>query len=173
MPVRDDIVRWAEYWSYPDYWKPYPEEIVQMFHDAGCRSVPTLAEAKWSLTNRMCGIKVGPNVLHWCGIFATMVLTWAGVDAKWNIDGGKLHGKGVSYRPGAGGMRPGDVAVIPSYSHHFIVIEADYTNNKVWTVEGNTPGQQIITSSRRKVWYAKGDPRAAAQTIHGYYQIVA
>jgi hypothetical protein len=171
MPIRKNIVQWAEWWAFPGEWKPSAQEMVDIFKDAGAEQAPSMSEAEWSLKNLSTGVKVGGAVKHWCGVFAAEVLRRAGVDARWTLLGGSIKGTGVKYRPGRTGIQPGDVAMIPKANHHFIVVGVDYGGNRLWTVEGNTAGQYII-ERQRQFNYPK-DPKAADKTIYGYYQINA
>ena len=171
MAIRNNIRQWAEWWAFPGEWKPRPQELVDIFKDAGAEQAPSLSEAKWSLSNLSTGVKVGGQVKHWCGVLAAEVLRRAGVDARWTLLGGRIKGPGVTYRPGNSGIKPGDVALIRRANHHFIVVSVDYSRNKLWTVEGNTAGQLIRERTRRFKYH--GDPKASEKTIYGYYRINA
>jgi len=171
MPVRDNIVQWAEWWAFPGEWKPSAEEMVDIFKGANAEQAPSLADATWSLTNLSTGVRVGGQVKHWCGVLAAEILRRSGVDARWTLQGGGIKGGGVRYRPGRTGIRPGDVAMIPKANHHFVVVGVNYSGNKLWTVEGNTAGQYIRERTRQFKY--PGDPNAASKTIYGYYQITA
>jgi hypothetical protein len=170
MPVRDNIVQWAEWWAFPGEWKPSPEEMIEIFTGAKAESAPSLADATWSLANLSTGVRMGGQVKHWCGVLAAEVLRRSGVDARWTLLGGGITGSGVTYRPGRWGIKRGDVAMIPKANHHFIVVGVDYSGNKLWTVEGNTAGQYIREKTRK--FNYPGDPDAASKTIYGYYRIV-
>jgi hypothetical protein len=169
MAVRDRIIQWAEWWAFPGEWKPSAEEMIDIFNDSGAEQAPTLAEAKWSLANLSTGMKMGGQTKHWCGVLAAEILRRAGVDARWTLVGGGIKGGGVSYRPGRAGIKPGDVAMIPKSNHHFVVVAVDYSENTLWTIEGNTAGQYIRENTRQ--FNYPGDPNAAGKTIYGYYEI--
>ena len=115
MTIRSDIVYVARWWASPGEYKPWPEELVFFFEEAGTEIVPTLAEAKKTLATLGSGAFVGGGIRHWCGIFACHVLHYAGVDVSWTPHGGRMKGKSgyqIQYVPGDRNIRPGDVAVV-------------------------------------------------------------
>ena len=173
MPIRDDILRLAEWWADPGEYKPWPEELISFFEVAEAEQAPSYAEAQKSLTTLSTGAFVGGAVKHWCGIFACHVLREAGLNVRWTLLGGKIVGKSanqVKYVPGNQGLRPGDVAMIPKANHHFIVTGVDYGSNTLWSVDGNTSGQ-MIRSLTKQVKYSSQE--AATKTIYGYYRVLA
>ena len=66
---------------------------------------------------------------------------------------------------GHAGIQPGDVAIIPAASHHFLITGVDTAAKKYTTLEGNTKGQVIRPNVR------SFKPAAADQVIGAYYQI--
>ncbi len=176
MPIRDYVVNQAIWESNYGTWKPSAEEMRDIFKIADL-DPPTLAQAKDSLTNLSGGIKMGGQVIHWCGIFACYVLKyWGGLDAKWVLG---LGMKGdVIKRTGYQNIRPGDVAWIRGKAnksgnyawHHFIVTDIDYATNYLESVDGNSTSNSIVWWDK-KIKYSGSD--AADKNIWGYYQLKA
>jgi hypothetical protein len=148
MGYRSKIVELAQYWADPGAWKPGASDLIDFFYYAGAEAWPTTNDAEYALQYRDTGVKVGGQVKHWCGIFACYVIRQAGLSAvRWTLYGGKMLN--IEYRNGNKNMAPGDVAIIVSGNHHFIVTDIDYSSNSMSTVEGNTSGQYIRARTRK------------------------
>jgi len=161
MSVRDDIISSAQNWADPGIYKPTADELIGFFSDAKTEQVPTDDEAQKSLDTLGTGCYIGGQgqVRHWCGIFACAVARNAGLNSiRWTLLGGNILGVQVQKVWGNAGIQAGDIAIISSYSHHFIV--TDVSSDPYSTVEGNTPGQSIRTRTR------------AASEIVAYYRIL-
>jgi hypothetical protein len=85
---------------------------------------------------------------------------------KWTLSSGKILG--VDKVWGHSGIQPGDIAVIPHASHHFIVTgtwsedeDPNSSSQSLLTVEGNTSGQRIKSGKRKP------------SEIVAYYKMVA
>jgi hypothetical protein len=171
MSVRDDIVALANEWVDPGFnYKPTPDELISFFTDAKTEQAPSAGEANKSLATLDVGCYVGGQVKHWCGIFACSVARNAGLDRiRWTLRNGEILGPDDQIKKvwGNSGIQPGDIAVIPHASHHFIVTgtwSADEDPNsspQFLTVEGNTSGQRIKSSKRNP------------SEITAYYKIMA
>jgi hypothetical protein len=170
MSVRDDIVALANEWVDPGfYYKPTPDELISFFTDANTEQAPSPDEANRSLATLDVGCYVGGHVKHWCGIFACSVARNAGLDRlKWTLFSGKILGPDVKKVWGYSGIQPGDIAIIPHASHHFIVTgtssedeDPNSSPQSLLTVEGNTSGQRIRSSKRN------------LSEIVAYYKIMA
>ncbi len=147
MSFRDNIVALALWWADPGEWKPTEDDLVDFFQGAGAEAWPSIAEAQEALKYRVTGVKVNGDVKHWCGVFACYIVRNAGLStARWTLYGGKI--KNLALIWGNDGMQPGDVAMIQSGNHHFIVTDIDYSTNTMHTVEGNTSGQFIRARTR-------------------------
>lgn len=145
---RDAIVELAQYWADPGAWKPAPDDLINFFYYAGAEAWPSEKEAADALKYRDTGVKVQGQVRHWCGIFACYVIREAGLSTvRWTLYGGKMLN--IEYRNGNKNMQPGDVAMIVSGNHHFIVTDIDYSSGTMHTVEGNTSGQLIRNRTRK------------------------
>jgi len=109
-----------------------------------------------------------PGNTDWCGIFGTYSFKLAGVNASWSLNTGKPSGaiqKFEAWGPQFQGyksfkesrkafessIRPGDMAVIPHLSHHFIVLSVDPTSGKMETVDGNQEYGQILPISKHNI----------------------
>jgi hypothetical protein len=170
MSVRDDIVALANEWVNPGfYYKPTPDELVSFFADAKTEQAPSWDEANKSLVTLDGGYYVGGQVKHWCGVFACSVARNAGLGGlRWTLYSGEILGHEVKKVWGYSGIQPGDIAIIPHASHHFIVtgtwtVDEDPCSSPQFllTVEGNTSGQRIKSSKR--------DP----SQVVAYYKIMA
>ncbi|HEX3695774.1 MAG TPA: hypothetical protein VH374_10325 [Polyangia bacterium] len=168
MSRRDDIINRALYWSDPGSYRVAPDDLIYFFQTAGTEVAPTGAEAKEAM-GYGGGVKVQGHAKQWCGIFATCVLRECGLDASWTLMGGKMRpSSDVKLVWGNQGMQPGDVALIASASHHFIVVDVDYNKNTIHSVDGNQAWQTIKELTSRKVRY----PRESQQLQpYGYYRI--
>lgn len=163
---RDTIVSLAEWWAEPGIYKPDAEELVKFFSvlKKG-QEPPTIADAQAALDAGGTGVKADGDRKQWCGIFACYVLRQAGLsdatwDLVWDAKEDSLTCSGVhKFRKGHDGMMPGDVALIRSHNHHFIVTEIDYSKETMRTVEGNKLGQYIQVCIRRP------------NEVYGYYRI--
>jgi hypothetical protein len=127
--------------------KPTAAELRGFFSAAKTEAVPTLAEAQKSLTTLSSGCYIqGSAVRHWCGIFACAVAVSAGFTAfKWTLHGGKIIGPQLIM--GHKDMLPGDIGIVASFSHHFLITGFP-AGGRVRTLEGNTTGQMIRHSER-------------------------
>lgn len=177
MSTRSRIIDWANWWAWPGEYKPTPEELISFFEGAGTESQPSLKDAKAALAAGGTGVKIYGQTKHWCGIFACSVLRQAGVDATWSLMNGRITGKGVTspalphaypIRSWSHEMRPGDIAIIRRYNHHFIVTDVDYAANQVYCVEGNTKGQ-IIRWAVRAIDYGRTQPN---ETVTAFYRVL-
>lgn len=81
----------------------------------------------------------------------------AGLPLRWSLMGGKILG--VLLIMGHDGMLPGDIAIVSTYSHHFMLTGFP-AGPQVHTLEGNT-GKQMIRRSQRDI-----------ASIVGYYRTV-
>ncbi len=147
MGTRDKIIEKAKYWSSPGEWKPSAEDLVFFFENSGAEVAPSKKEAQAALDAGGTGVKVQGVTKHWCGIFACSCIREAGLTTpQWTLLGGKI--KNLELVWGNSGIQPGDIALITSGNHHFIVtsINADGT---MTTTEGNTLGQYIRDRSRK------------------------
>lgn len=151
------IRSYARWWAAPDPYKVTGEDLVFIFQHAGCKQIPTVEEASWSADHLMWGCRLGKATRHWCGIFATMVLRYAGVDCHWSLDDGHIHSKSKQldhiwvWEHGLDGIQPGDVAIIEQGQHHFLIVDNlwDWNGNPLLvTIEGNTTGEKIKSNLR-------------------------
>jgi hypothetical protein len=176
------IRSYARYWADPDPYRVSGEDLVKIFKDAGCKVGPDPHVAKYYAEKVGSNVKIGsnPNPVAWCGVFATMVWRYAGLNVYWSFD---KHGKGkkggggmvyenagVSYLDGKGNLddlSPGDVAIIPHNLHHIIVIDTitGLGEPHLICIEGNA-GKQSIKSTIRPL--RDPDPN---QRIKGFYHI--
>jgi hypothetical protein len=158
MAIRDLIVQIAQGWADPGIWKPDAETLVWYFDNAGAEASPTIAEAEAALRAGGTGVNVNGVKKHWCGIFACSVIREAGLTIPtWTLLGGKI--KHLQVVMGYKGLQPGDIAMIASGNHHFIVTDID--GDSMSTVEGNTIGQNIRARTRKIT-----EP-------YGYYRVTA
>lgn len=148
MGYRSTIVELAEWWADPGEWRPSAQDLVDFFKYAGAEAWPSITEAQEALQYRGTGVKVNGAVKHWCGVFGCYIMREAGLNtAKWTLYGGKI--KNIQIVWGNSGMQPGDLAMITSGNHHFIVTDVDYSTKTMHTVEGNTSGQFIRARTRK------------------------
>jgi hypothetical protein len=148
MGYRSKILELAKYWADPGEWKPDAENLVFFFQNAGTEAAPTTAEAQQALDKGGTGVKVQGVVKHWCGIFACSVIREAGLTTpRWTLLGGKI--KNIELVLGNKGLQPGDIAMITSGNHHFIVTSLSEDGTSMSTVEGNTLGQYIRARTRK------------------------
>jgi hypothetical protein len=172
------IKSYARYWADPDPYKVTGEDLQYIFSQAGCKLVPTYWEAKDSADHYGSNCKLGSgSMVAWCGIFATMVLRYAGMKVYWSFSKfGKEGGGMVTQDAGVGylsakahlsDLSPGDVAVIPDNNHHFIVIDilSKGPGGTLLCIEGNTAGQKIKSRTRPLV-----DPDPIKR-IQGFYHL--
>lgn len=146
MGVRSKIIERAEFWASPGEWKPIAEDLVYFFENAGTEAAPTTKEAQAALDAGGTGVKVQGVVKHWCGIFACSCIREAGLTTpRWTLLGGKI--KNLPIVMGHSGLQAGDIAMITSGNHHFIVTSID--GDTMTTVEGNTLGQYIRERTRK------------------------
>lgn len=146
MAIRDLITGIAEGWASPGEWKPDADTLIWYFNNAGAEQAPTMDEAQAALDAGGTGVNVSGVKKHWCGIFACSVIVEAGLTlANWTLLGGRI--KNIPYVSGHNGMQPGDIALISSGNHHFIITDID--GDTMTTVEGNTIGQLIRTRTRK------------------------
>lgn len=157
MSVRDDIVALANEWVDPGLsYKPTSDELISFFTDANTEQAPSSAKANKSLVALDVGCYVGGQVKHWCGIFACSVARNAGLSRlRWTLYSGQILGPDVTKVWGYSGIQPGDIAIIPHASHHFIVTgtwttdeDPNSSPQSLLTVEGNTSGQRIKSGKR-------------------------
>ena len=163
MSYRLDIIANAKSWAAPFDHKPDPADLRGFFVEAGCEQVPTLEQATRSLSlpNGCYLGNSAKDIRHWCGVFATAVLSESGLGVWWTLQGGKMKngpGVGVSIHYGHQGIQPGDVGYFTKHSHHFIV--TDIRGSLFDSVDGNSDDNMI----RTKV----GRPLAS---INAYYRI--
>ncbi len=150
MGYRSDIVALAQWWADPGEWKPSAQDLVDFFKLAGAEASPTIKEAQEALQYRVTGVKVNGVVKHWCGVFACHVIRDIGLTLpQWTLYGGKIKNLEIVW--GNGGIRPGDIAMIQSGNHHFIVTDVDYSSKTMHTVEGNTANQFIRARTRSTI----------------------
>jgi hypothetical protein len=148
MGYRSRILERAAYWADPGEWKPDAETLRYYFEKAGAEAAPTIAEAKEALKRGGTGVKVQGVIKHWCGVFACCVIREAGLTIpRWTLLGGKI--KNLELVWGNAGLEPGDIAMITSGNHHFIVTAVDGSAKTLSTVEGNTLGQYIRARTRK------------------------
>lgn len=149
MGYRSEIIKLGQQWASPGEWKPTEEDLVNFFKGAGAEAWPSIQEAREALKYRVTGVKVNGQVKHWCGVFACYILRQAGLNTvRWTLYGGKM--KNIQLVWGSSGMQRGDVAIIKSADHHFIVTDVNYSTKKMDTVEGNTSGQYIRAITTRQ-----------------------
>ena len=150
------IQSYARYWADPDPYKVSGDDLVYIFSQAGCKQLPSEADAAKSVKTLSEGCYIGKQKKHWCGIFATMVLRYAGVNVSWSLVNGRMNVdkspyKYLSAAGNLGKLSPGDVAVIKKANHHFLVmdtVEDEGGSPLLLTIEGNTPGQKIKSGTR-------------------------
>jgi hypothetical protein len=135
-------------------YKPTTDELISFFTDANTEQAPSQDQASKSLSTLDTGCYVGGEVKHWCVIFACSIARNAGlVRLKWTLLGGKILGLKKVW--GNSGIQPGDIAIIPHASHHFIVTgiwsedEDPDSPHSFLTVEGNTSGQRTKSGKRK------------------------
>src|SRR5262245_15960944 len=146
MALRKLITQIAQGWASPGEWKPDAECLVWYFENAGAEEAPSLAEAEAAIKAGGTGVNVRGAKKHWCGVFACSVIREAGLTIPtWTLLGGKIKHLQVVW--GNNGMQPGDIAMITTGNHHFIV--TDIQGTSMTTVEGNTMGQLIRTRTRK------------------------
>lgn len=162
--VSDSIVSHALYWASPDPYRLLPEDFKTLFEYAGCEFMPTNAQIAGAL-RQGSGIPMGSGKSrnkHWCGIFATAMLVYAGLDVRWSLTHGRIVVENklqLKFRPGSAidEIKAGDVAVIPRHEHHFLVRHVDRDSGVLLSVDGNqaskgadgkTVGQLIMTRNR-------------------------
>ena len=153
MSIVDDIILCGEKWAPLGERRPDAEDIVRIFKTARAQDVPTLADAKKSLSKLSNGIYMygkTTNPKHWCGIFACCVWNEVGLDVRWDLKDGKIKGD-VKRFVGRDGLRPGDIAIVQKHAHHFIVKEVNTSDGSLLAIEGNTDGQRIRRNSRKSI----------------------
>jgi hypothetical protein len=168
------IISRARYWADPDPYTVSGEDLITIFEEAPCKSKPKLKDANYSVANLSTGCRIGSETKQWCGIFATMVWRYAGLDVWWDLNGGGLTIKDKSqaeYLPAPGNfdkISAGDVAIIKRANHHFLVVDNmwDWGGEPLLiTIEGNTTGQKIKSNTR---------PLRASvlnERIYGFYHL--
>lgn len=166
MGLREKIVERAKFWASPGEWRPTASHLVDFFKEAGAERWPTLKEAEQSLKQRSTGVYLGNEVKHWCGIFACFVIREMGLTTpRWTLYGGKI--KNLALIWGHKDMQPGDIAIIPRASHHFIVTSIDYGKMKLDSVDGNQMGQ-LIKAYRNRDILPKNNQ---AEHVIAYYRV--
>ncbi|HEY0706125.1 MAG TPA: hypothetical protein VGG33_04975 [Polyangia bacterium] len=169
MSRRQDIVNRALWWADPGTYRVWPSHLITFFARAGAEQVPTEKEAQEAM-GYGGGVKVGGQVKHWCGVFATSVLADCGLDVKWTLLGGKIRpSSDVTLIWTNQGMQPGDIALIAQAQHHFIIVDIDYSRNYIESVDGNQARQTIKRLNTRKIRYT--GPDATALHPYAYYRI--
>jgi|GEM_PF-1609140 len=92
-----------------------------------------------------------PQGKNWCGIWATRMLQKSGVDAKWNLNNGRMEGNvdlvtsyGKTYsgnrKAFAQSIQPGDVILLKGNLNHHAVVTNVNKDGTVTTMDGNHPG---------------------------------
>jgi hypothetical protein len=152
---RQSILDLAEQWASPGTYKPTADELIGFFADAQCEQQPSLADAQKSLNRLGGGCYVGGAVKQWCGIFACAVLADSGIGVRWSMMSGKPvateGAMGFRVHWGNTGIRPGDIAVVQKYQHHFVVTDVDYQANVMSSVDGNQAGNTIHDVEGRSI----------------------
>jgi hypothetical protein len=169
MAIRDKILELADWWAAPGKYRPTEEELISFFSEGGAEASPTEKEATHALTKLQYGVQVQGRVKHWCGVFACYILRQAGVKARWTLLTGKIVGDGVTKLPGHRNIVPGDIAIINSGDHHFIVTDIDYASNTLQSVDGNAGWQYIRNVKSKKIQYS--GPHASTKSIVAFYRI--
>ena len=96
----DTIRGYARYWADPDPYGVTGEDLRYIFSQAGCKQLPSLADADKSVKLLSTGCYIGQQTKQWCGIFAAMVLRHAGVNVRWSLVEGKIIYGSVEFRVG-------------------------------------------------------------------------
>jgi hypothetical protein len=165
----------ARWWADPDPYKVEGQDLQDIFRDAGCKLIPSDHDAEYSAKHLGSNCKLGSgNPVAWCGVFATSVLRFAGLDVYWDFakygsKGGGMVTKalGVGYlsaKTHLDDLSPGDVAVIPDNTHHFIVMDT-FSDDTLLCIEGNTAGQMIRSTIRPLI---EPNPK---KRIQGFYHL--
>jgi hypothetical protein len=119
---------------------------LKSFFDEGSDWGPDCFKQGISVEN---GIKLAfrnPPGAEWCGIFGTWCFVQGGVQARWKFGVGPVP---LQAHYDKTNVQPGDMGVIPTFIHHFIIIRRD--GNQIWTVSGNSTNHGITLDSPRKV----------------------
>lgn len=144
--------------------------LLRRIFDEACEKPPAWSPAalraletpgQWLHVNGSGGTTNSKVAVHWCGIFATFVLRKTGIPVKWRYSVGivpsgpqsKFVHKARSWISSEGFDRnsfaPGDVCVIPSSNHHFIVVDAPQ-GPTLRCIAGNGKYQQIEWQNHRR-----------------------
>jgi hypothetical protein len=96
-----------------------------------------------------------PQILHWCGIFATYCVVQAGADAIWRCGfNPSIKSTALKYVAGKNNqIRAGDIAISAqpglkgeTIHHHHVVIKVD--GGMMQTIDGNSRYQDITWNTR-------------------------
>ena len=170
--LRENIVRTALWWTgksdHKDGYQVTPEELVLFFKETKCEAAPTLKEAEYAVRKMGSGVKVQGHIKHWCGVFGVFCYVSAGVDVRWSLVSGRPEGPGVRVVYGSMGIAPGDIAIMKSGNHHYVVTDIDYEKNLIWSVDGNS-GEQRIRKRERNIKFPKQRER---MSVYAYYRVV-
>lgn len=123
--------------------------------------VPTFGLKPSAVLLHQLGLNTdGNGGISWCGVFAFWTWRLCGLDVKWPPQSG---GNTLPLRnQGFEAMQPGDIAVIPTNVHHFMVTKSPKeTGNVVDSIDANAADQQVIEyTGHHKL-----------STIRGYYSL--
>lgn len=145
-------------------------DLLRKIFDEACERppkwTPTTLQAlaspgQWLHVNGSGGTTDSKKAVHWCGIFATFVLRRVGIPVKWRYGVGiiptgpqsKYVHKARSWIASEGfdrdAFETGDVCVIPSSNHHFIVVDATKSAT-LRCIAGNGSYQQIEWQNHKR-----------------------